>query len=477
MRVGPTPIAVIKTTMIRFWSIAANTFIQTIRQPITLVLIVATFAVLVMSVPLAGWTMDTSGDFRASDQKMLLDLGVSTLLVAGLLMAAFSASAALTREIADHTALTVISKPVSRATFVLGKFAGVAAAVTVVYYLSTVVFLMTVRHGVMSTARDVYDWPVIVLGLTSLGAAILIAMLGNLLFGWTFTSAAVCSGLILLTLAAGVIGLVGKGWQIVPFGTEIPLQLPAGILMTFLAVMVFTAVALAASTRLGEVMTLLVCGGVLVMGYLHPYLFASGQTNPALKVLGWLVPNLRLFDTQDALAREKFIPLDYVAWAAAYGGLYASGVLAVAVALFQRRSLEAATSSASLPAAVNLLAWAGRMAALAVALWAAVTVMAAASFRTPMALAIRGAAVVGAAASWALWSLFARGAKWSYWVLLIVSVAVAAAAAAAWVTYGQWGWLHLPRPMATLTAAIAAAVVLILLLPKTRHHFKSAASS
>ncbi len=463
--------------MIRFWSIAANTFLQTIRQPITSVLIVATFAVLVMSVPLAGWTMDTSGDFRASDQKMLVDLGVSTLLVAGLLMAAFSASAALTREIADRTALTVISKPVSRATFVMGKFAGVAVAVAVVYYLSTVVFLITVRHGVMSTARDVYDWPVIVLGSTSLGLAVLIAAGGNLLFGWTFTSAAVVSGLILLTLAAGVIGFVGKGWELVPFGAEIPPQLPAGILMTFLAVMVFTAVAVAASTRLGEVMTLLVCGGVLVVGYLHPFLFASGQTNPAVKVLGWLVPNLRLFDTQDALAREKFIPADYLAWAAAYGGLYVAGMLALAAALFQRRSLEAATSSASLPAAVNLLAWAGRMAALAVALWAVVTVMSAASFRTPTELGIRMAAVIVAAVGWILWSLFARGVKWSYWVLLVVSAGVAVAAGVSWATYGTWGWLHLQRPMAALTAAIAAAVVLILLLPKTRHHFKSASSS
>ena len=155
--------------MIQFLSIAANTFTQAIRQPIAAVLIAVTFAVLVASVPLAGWTMDTSGEHHASDQKMLLDLGVSTLLMGGLLLAAFSASSVLAREIADRTALTVISKPVSRATFVLGKFAGVAAAVAVGYYLMTVVFLMSVRHGVLSVATDVLDWPVVVLGLAALG--------------------------------------------------------------------------------------------------------------------------------------------------------------------------------------------------------------------------------------------------------------------------------------------------------------------
>jgi ABC-type transport system involved in multi-copper enzyme maturation permease subunit len=461
--------------MIQFLSIAANTFTQTLRQPVTGVLILVTFGVLVMSVPLAGYTMDTSGEHRASDQKMLLDLGVSTLLVAGLLLAAFSASAALSREIADHTALTVISKPVSRATFVLGKFAGVAAAVTVGYYLMAVAFLMTVRHGVMSTANDVIDWPTIVLGLSALGAAIVIAMLGNLLFGWTFTAAVVFGSVILLTAAAGVIGFVGKGWVIVPFGTEIPPYLPASMVMTFLAVMVFTAVAVAASTRLGQVMTLLLCAAVLMAGYLHQRLFATADQNPAVRVLGWIVPNLRLFDTQEALIREKFVPLSYLGTAAAYAGLYIAGVLALAAALFQRRSLEAPTASASLPATVNLLAWTGRTAALALGVWAVVTAMAAAQFRTPMALSVRAGALVGAAAGWALWSVFARGARWSYWVLLVAAVLTVAAGVAAWLTYGQWGWLPLARPVAAITAAVAAGVLLILLLPKTRHHFRSTA--
>ncbi|MCJ7543888.1 MAG: hypothetical protein MUP47_04875, partial [Phycisphaerae bacterium] len=133
--------------MIRFLSIAANTFTQTVRQPITAVLIAVTFGVLVASVPLAGWTMDTGGQHHASAQKMLLDLGVSTLLVAGLLLAAFIASSALAREIADRTAMTVISKPVSRPVFLLGKFAGLLAGLAIAFYLATLVFVLTIRHG------------------------------------------------------------------------------------------------------------------------------------------------------------------------------------------------------------------------------------------------------------------------------------------------------------------------------------------
>ncbi|RKY23299.1 MAG: hypothetical protein DRP83_09450, partial [Planctomycetota bacterium] len=129
--------------MIQFWSIAKNTFIQTIRQPIFGVMIFLTFVMLVLSLPMSGWTMGNagSGDYEASDQQMLENLGLSTLLLMGLITAALSASATISREIEDKTALTVVSKPVSRAVFVLGKFAGVGLAITLMYYLGAAVFL------------------------------------------------------------------------------------------------------------------------------------------------------------------------------------------------------------------------------------------------------------------------------------------------------------------------------------------------
>jgi hypothetical protein len=41
----------------RLLAIAKNAFVETIRQPIFLVLILSTFLVLVMDLPLAGWTL------------------------------------------------------------------------------------------------------------------------------------------------------------------------------------------------------------------------------------------------------------------------------------------------------------------------------------------------------------------------------------------------------------------------------------
>src|SRR5690606_27955164 len=97
----------------------------------------------------------------SDDNKLLVDMGLSTLALAGLLLAAFTATGVLSNEIENKTVLTTISKPVSRPMFVLGKFAGVAAALVLAYATLAIIFLLTVRHKVMMTASDRFDMPVI----------------------------------------------------------------------------------------------------------------------------------------------------------------------------------------------------------------------------------------------------------------------------------------------------------------------------
>lgn len=458
--------------MIRFWSIARNTFVQTVREPIFGVLILATFAVLLISATLAGWTMDPGAEYETSDQRMMEDLGLSTLLIAGLLVAAFSASSALSREIEDRTALTVIAKPVSRATFVLGKFAGVTAAVTVAYYLISLVFLMTVRHGVIALASMPIDWPVIVLGVVGLGLTLIVALAGNVMFGWDFASTAIYAALVLLSLAGGLIGVIGKGWRIVPFATGISPQLAVAIALTFLAVLVFTAVAVAASTRLGQLMTLLVCAALLAVGYLFPFLFKDAPHIPALAVLSWISPNLRLFDAQTALSAGKQIPGDYMAWAALYTLLYVGAVLAVGIALFQTKPLEAQEGSSTMPSGINLASWGGRAVAVALALGGAI-MLSLPQFQHPAGLAICAGLLAGGVGLWLVASAFGRGARWAYWAAMVLGVLVLAAALTALIHPALAQRLQTLRVAIIVAAAVAAGLVGLLVMPKTRLHFTS----
>ncbi|MFQ5495005.1 MAG: ABC transporter permease, partial [Phycisphaerae bacterium] len=88
----------------RMLTVAWATFIETIRQPIYGVILLATAILMVLNVSLAAFTL---GD----DNKLLLDIGLSTLLLSGLFLSAFSAAGVLGREIENKTVLTVISKP------------------------------------------------------------------------------------------------------------------------------------------------------------------------------------------------------------------------------------------------------------------------------------------------------------------------------------------------------------------------------
>jgi len=78
--------------MTKFWAICRNTFLQTIRQPIYCILILLTFMILTLDLPLSNWAIGGT-DYHESNQRLLEQLGLSTLLVSGLLLAAFTSRA------------------------------------------------------------------------------------------------------------------------------------------------------------------------------------------------------------------------------------------------------------------------------------------------------------------------------------------------------------------------------------------------
>lgn len=163
----------------RFLTLARATFLETIRQPIFGILLLVTAGLLILNVSLAGFTLD-------DDDKLLLDLGLSTLLLSGLFLSAFSASGVISREIDNKTVLTVISKPVSRPVFILGKFAGLLAALSLAFYLNFLVFLLAERHGVLEKTGDPWDMPVLVFGFGSLFIAVVVAGFCNYFYGSGF---------------------------------------------------------------------------------------------------------------------------------------------------------------------------------------------------------------------------------------------------------------------------------------------------
>lgn len=254
-------------------TIARNTFVESVRQPIYFIVLMLAGALQIFTTWSTAYSMGYTDTAEVSkDNKLLFDIGLATILVAGMLLAAFVATAVLTREIESKTVLTVVSKPISRAAVVLGKFVGVAGALTVAVVVMTTYLLLSIRHGVMSTAADELDMPVVVFSTLAVFLSVGVAGWCNFYYGWSFPQTASMLLLPAILLAYGLVLFVGKEWELQPPTTDFKPQITLASGGVLMALLVLAAAATAFSTRLGQVMTIVASAGVLLIGLLSNYM-------------------------------------------------------------------------------------------------------------------------------------------------------------------------------------------------------------
>ncbi|MHC4992766.1 MAG: hypothetical protein ACYTGC_17480, partial [Planctomycetota bacterium] len=252
-------------------AIVRNTFFESIRQPIMLVVLMVAVLLILLSNPLAAFTME-------DDQRMLVHMGLATVFTGGALLASFIATSVLTREIENRTALTVISKPVGRPVFVIGKFLGVAAAMTVGTLLMSFAFLLVEQHGVLQTVRDPFHRPVVTFGVIAMVLGVGAGVWCNYFYGMAFSSTIICVLTPLLGLAYFFSLLFRPDFASQPPPFALKADLWLALVCLLMAILVLTSIALAASTRLGQVMTLIVTIGVFLLGMLSDH-FLGGPIN------------------------------------------------------------------------------------------------------------------------------------------------------------------------------------------------------
>mgnify|MGYP006269901311 FL=1 len=262
--------------MLALLTIARNTFVESLRQPIVLIMVVLTGVLQYLNTAISAYSMGyrrVPGEITGDD-KVLFDIGLATVFLMGMVLAAFVATSAISREIENKTVLTVVSKPISRAAVVGGKFLGVGATMVLAVIPMILYLLFGLRHGVMSTAGDTIDWPTLVFALSPLLIAGGAGAFANFFYGWSFPQTTLVV-LVPLTMAGyGASLVVGEGWQLQPPTESIKPQVLIASAALAIAVLVMSAVAVAASTRLGQVMTIVVSAGVFVLGLLSNHLLA-----------------------------------------------------------------------------------------------------------------------------------------------------------------------------------------------------------
>ena len=320
--------------MRQFLTIAYNAFMELVRQPVFLLLMTSSAVFIVF--------LATPYYFAFGDEpKLVKNSGLAVMLLAGLLSAVLSSSASLAPEIRSGTALAVLSKPVSRAGFVLAKYAGLVVALTVLTYVNCLALLIASRMSF-----DVYgstDLNALWVFLGGLVLAYAVAGFANYFLRVPFVSFAVIAVLTLVTLAAFVIIQFTTQRQSLYEAAQVDWRLVPASVLVLLALCILAALALACSTRLDMIPTLAICSAAFLLGLMSDYLFGRSADGGAwwAAILYSLTPNWQLFWVADLLETGKSgFPWIYVGKALIYVFCYVGALLAVAVALFEDRELS-----------------------------------------------------------------------------------------------------------------------------------------
>jgi ABC-type transport system involved in multi-copper enzyme maturation permease subunit len=269
------------------FTIALATAKEAIRQPAFFVMAFFAAALLVITIFVSYFTF-------GEDIKMYKDTGLTTISFFCMLLALLTASSTVAEEIEGKTAITLLSKPITRRQFIVGKFMGIELGVLALYVVLGILFAAGVWY------KYAYD----------------------------------------LREAAGGIPEAGKQLDQV-------MQVLPGLALGFFEVTVLTAISVAISTRLPMLANLVVCILVFFLGHLTPVLVeVSDQTqmNPLIsfmaKLFAFALPGLEFFNAGPSISTGAVIPwIGYVLPAFLYCVLYSGAGLLLAFIFFEDRDL------------------------------------------------------------------------------------------------------------------------------------------
>lgn len=283
--------------------IARATTKEAVRQPLFFLLLIIASFVLLLNTWMPFFTL---GD----DVKVLKNCGVSTLLICGMLLAIWTAGSSITNEIEGKTAMTLLSKPINRRQFIVGKYIGILQAVIwllvpLFFIMSFLIFYKIGYDQKETSAAEITPW---------------------------FEYYEVAGGTEIPFLHPGRLSVIS---EVVP-----------GVVLAFFQIAVLSAIAVAIATRLPMVVNLVVCFAVFVIGNLTPKIVAQSeqviQSEPVTfvaRLIATVLPSLESFDVSAAFDTGNTVPPAYLGIAFLYGLAYATAAILAAFIFFEDRDL------------------------------------------------------------------------------------------------------------------------------------------
>ena len=225
------------------------------------------------------------------DIKFLKECGITIVLVLALFQGVWSASSSVSEEIEGRTALTVLSKPVNRFSFIFGKMFGVSVMLAFMFIVMGFVLLVCVAYKPIYEAKE-----------NSLEQPL---------------------------------------WQAchLEMFTTIP-----GLIMAYFHSLVLSCFAVAFATRLPQLANFSVCFAIYIIGHLTETLVGSSEGGFAIlqfigQLIAVIIPDFEHFSMQAAIDSGNQVPLSYLAGTLVYSLLYTCLALLVGLLLFEDRDL------------------------------------------------------------------------------------------------------------------------------------------
>jgi ABC-type transport system involved in multi-copper enzyme maturation permease subunit len=267
--------------MTPLWPIAVITFKEGIRSR-------AVYGISLFAVMLLGLSLVISYMAPRDVGKVAVDMALSTISFAGLLIVLFIGINLMAKDLDRRTIYMVLAKPISRGEYIVGKFFGMMliliAATLIISGLSALSLLLLKVNYPAYFER--FSWAMVMLGI------VFITMMLVLLSAISFLFASFSSSSF-ITLALTIIAyIIGQSMSDVKALVEAQLASGAPV---------------------------------------------SAVTVAMVKAAYYLLPNLSLFDIKSSVAHGIPVPPSRIAWTLLYGSIYSAMVLTIATLFFRKR--------------------------------------------------------------------------------------------------------------------------------------------
>lgn len=268
----------------RLSGIALATYKSEIAQPLFALLLILGVLLLFAFIFIPYNTL-------GEDIKMLKDTGMTLIKVFGIILAIWAASTSVADEIEGRTALTVLSKPVGRRSFIIGKYMGILWTVCVLFILLGLFLIIVTAYKPIYDARESSTQDVT----------------------WQMCHAEM-------------------------------LQVVAGLVLGFIEAAILGAISVAISTRLPMLANFVICLSIYFLGHLTSLIAQSSMGQFVFvrffgQLIATIFPVLDHYSIEAAVAGGAAVPYSYLLWAALYGLIYSSIAMLLALVLFEDRDL------------------------------------------------------------------------------------------------------------------------------------------